>query len=681
MFVEKVLFRNSTNGYTVLCCSTDSAIPLDVSKSKFPHRLDNPFTCIYTDVSGFMDTFNKKLKYKVLGEWRTTKYGKQFEISKIEVSVGNKKDDVLSFLVTLDGVGPKVADKIYSSFKSKTMDIVENNPQKLIEVKGISKKKLEKIIDSIEESRKYKRILDFFSNFSISQRKIKKIFDSFEDKAIEVVNENPFMLCQVEGIGFLDANSIAIDSGVGLDSPQRISLCLSHVLKSLTERTGDLFISLEEVIKKATDLLNKGSNITIDEETVRRGLISLQLEGSVKLIKADSGTEYIYPLAYFICENEVANRLIDMAHNTKVKKLPEKTILEDITQLEEKFKFKLADKQKSAVITGINNNIAVITGGPGTGKSTILKFILEIFKKRFSNNILLCAPTGRAARRMAEITGFLSASTIHSALGINNDYSWAQTADSIEPIDVDLVVIDESSMIDMELMYILINSIDYKTKIIFLGDSEQLPSVGPGNCLREMIKSSLLPTVTLDVIFRQKGESKIVINANKLNKGNFDFEYDDTFVFHKESSAEQVKTVLVNLFLNELKKPNRSLDNIVILSPFKTNKVPCSTYELNIEIQKNVNPISPLKASIKVGRYTFLKGDKVIQQKNNDFAKNGDVGYIKSIEFDGSESFATIDFTDGETVKYSRADMEEYSIALAYAITVHKSQGTGATRS
>ena len=307
-------------------------------------------------------------------------------------------------------------------------------------------------------------------------------------------------------------------------------------------------------------------------------------------------------------------------------------------------------KQKSAVITGINNNIAVITGGPGTGKSTILKFILEIFKKRFSNNILLCAPTGRAARRMAEITGFLSASTIHSALGINNDYSWAQTA-------------------------------VLSSKIIFLGDSEQLPSVGPGNCLREMIKSSLLPTVTLDVIFRQKGESKIVINANKLNKGNFDFEYDDTFVFHKESSAEQVKTVLVNLFLNELKKPNRSLDNIVILSPFKTNKVPCSTYELNIEIQKNVNPISPLKASIKVGRYTFLKGDKVIQQKNNDFAKNGDVGYIKSIEFDGSESFATIDFTDGETVKYSRADMEEYSIALAYAITVHKSQGTGATRS
>ena len=655
--VEKITYNDPSSGYTVMCCSTDDNIPNDLPSANFPYRLKNPFTSVYTDVSNFINTFNKKMKYKISGEWRTGKYGKQFEIKKIDTYVSTSESDIINFLVTLDGVGDATAKTIYKTFKSKTMDVIENEPSKLTKIKGISSVKLEKIVSSLEESKKYKIILDFFSGFSISPRKVKKIYDTFGEETVEMVNENPFLLCQIDGITFLDANSIAIDSGIGLSSNQRIMNGIQYVIQSLMSRSGDLFINEEEVIKSTMSLLNKNSPITIDENSIKKGLSELQLNGTVKSISSKSGNKFLYPLSSFICESEVAKRLVDMVHNPQVKRLPIEMIDEDIKILENRYKFTLADKQRQAVILGVNNNISIITGGPGTGKTTILKFILEIYKKHFSNNILLCAPTGRAARRMAESTGFLSASTIHSALDITNDYSWAQSADSIPPLNEDLVVIDESSMIDMELLYVLINSINFETKVIFLGDSEQLPSVGPGNCLREMIKSNIIPMVKLDVIYRQKGESKIVINSNKLNHQDFNFEYDDTFKFYDEYNPEKVRDIIVNLFVNELQKPNKSLDNVQILTPFKKDKIPCSTFEFNNLIQKSVNPINPNKMFMKVGRYTFSKGDKVIQQRNNDIAKNGDIGYIQSIEFDGTENFAVIDFVDGEQVKYSRADM------------------------
>ena len=309
--------------------------------------------------------------------------------------------------------------------------------------------------------------------------------------------------------------------------------------------------------------------------------------------------------------------------------------------------------------------------------STVMRFILDIFKEHFSDKIMLCAPTGRAARRMSESTGFIGASTIHSALGIQNDYSWAQSMGSIPTLDTDLIIIDEASMIDMELLYVLMNSINYSTKVIFIGDAEQLPSVGPGNCLREMIKSDIIPVTKLDVIYRQKGESKIIINSDKLNKQDFSFEFDETFLFEEEKDVNIVTEKIVNKFLQELNKPNRSLDNVQILTPFKTDKVPCSTPVFNNLIQEKINPSkSKYELFMKVGKYTFRKGDKIIQQKNNDIAKNGDIGYIKEISLNDKELVATIDFIDGETAFYSRSEMEENMIALAYAITVHKSQGS-----
>lgn len=677
--IEKIVYNNESNGYTVMSCSTDDAIPSDIPKSKYPHKLKNAITCILIDISNFVQSFEKKLKYKVEGEWKKGKYGKQFEIKTISPFISNTETEIVEYLKTLDGVGAKTASVIYKNFKENTLKVLNENPEKLILIKGISPKKIEKIKDSLEESLRFKKIADYFSKFSLSALKIKKVYEEFGENSINIVEENPFFICSVEGINFLDANSIAIDSGVGLKSAQRLSSAIKFVIQSLISRSGDLFTSFDEIMDKALILLNRGvkdnDKVTYEELlTVYEELIS---DGSIVSITSKSEKKYIYDFGSFICEKEVSKKLVDMVVNPSVRKVDVETAKSNIMSLEKRYKIKLAAKQKQAVITSLNNNISIITGGPGTGKSTVMRFILDVFKEHFSNKIMLCAPTGRAARRMAESTGFVEASTIHSALGIKNDYSWAQSMGTIPTLDVDLIIIDEASMIDMELLYVLMNSINYSTKVIFIGDAEQLPSVGPGNCLREMIKSDIVPVTKLDVIYRQKGESKIVVNSDKLNKQDFNFEFDETFSFEEESDLNIVTQKIVDKFLEELKKPGRSLDNVQILTPFKTDKIPCSTPVFNNIIQQKLNPSrNNYELFMKVGKYVFKKGDKIIQQKNNDVAKNGDIGYIKEISLNNKELTATIDFVEGETVSYSRGEMEENMIALAYAITVHKSQGS-----
>lgn len=676
--IEKIIYNNESTGYTVLSCSTDDDVPTDIVKTKYPHKLKNAITCIFIDISDFVQTFQKKLKYKVEGEWKKGKYGNQFEIKTISPHISNTETEIIEYLKTLDGVGIKIANVIYKNFKENTLDILSNQPEKLLLIKGISPKKLEKIKNSLEESLRFKTIVEYFSRFSLSASKIKKVYEEFGENAISIVEENPFFICSVEGISFMDANSIAIDNGVALKSAQRLSSAIKFVIQALISRSGDLFTSSNEIISKTLLLLNNGVK---KEENITEGELnqvyeSLIADGSIVSLSAKSGNKYTYDFGSFVCEKEVAKKLVDMTVNPSVRKVDVETAKSNIESLEKRYKIKLAAKQKKAVVTSLNNNISIITGGPGTGKTTVMRFILDIFREHFSNNIMLCAPTGRAARRMAESTGFLAASTIHSALGIQNDYSWAQSMGSIPTLDADLIIIDEASMIDMELLYVLMNSINYSTKVIFIGDAEQLPSVGPGNCLREMIKSNIVPVTKLDVIYRQKGESKIIVNSDKLNKQDFDFEFDETFYFDEESNLDAVTNKVVNEFLRELRLPNRSLDNVQILTPFKTDKVACSTPVFNNLIQAKINPLKGNALFMKVGKYSFRKGDKVIQQKNNDIAKNGDIGYIQEITINDKELLAIIKFVDGEIATYTRSEMEENMIALAYAITVHKSQGS-----
>lgn len=677
--IEKVLYNNESSGYTVLACSTDDAVPNDITKTKYPHKLKNAITCILIDVSDFAKTFQKKIKYKVDGSWKKGKYGPQFEVKNIQPHISNTETEIIEYLITLNGVGVKTANAIYKTFKDETLTILSKYPEKLIEVRGISPKKIEKIKDSLEESLRFKTIVDYFSKFSLSASKIKKIYEEFGENAINVVEENPFFICSVEGINFLDANSIAIDNKVGLKSNQRLSAGIKFVIQTLTAHSGDLFTLSDEIISKTKSLLNKdvSDEVKISDNELLLAYNSLVSDGSIVSMLSKKGNKYTYDFGSFVCEREVSKKIVDMLFNPSVRKIEEVIVKSNIESLEKRYKIKLATKQKQAVITSLNNNISIITGGPGTGKTTVMRFVLDIFREHFSDKIMLCAPTGRAARRMAESTGFLGASTIHSALGIQNDYSWAQSMGSIPTLDTDLIIIDEASMIDMELLYVLMNSINYSTKVVFIGDAEQLPSVGPGNCLREMIKSDIVPVTKLDVIYRQKNESKIIINSDKLNKQDFDFKFDETFMFCEENNNELITKKIVDRFFDEIKKPNRSLDNVQILTPFKTDKVSCSTFEFNNIIQERINPLkNKYDLFMKVGKYTFRKGDKVIQQKNNDIAKNGDIGYITNIDVVDKDLIAVIEFVDGETANYTRGEMEENMIALAYAITVHKSQGS-----
>ncbi|MBR2861261.1 MAG: ATP-dependent RecD-like DNA helicase [Clostridia bacterium] len=661
--VEGIIYRNEDTGYTVFVLSADQEF--ETVTGTFPLIREGDF----------VELTGEFLLHEV--------YGKQFKATSYEMVTPKTIDEIEAYLASgiIRGVGPKVARDIVDYFGTKALEIIEHSPEELCLVQGIGKKKAAVIAESFGELLGAQRTVMFLQKYGLTPNMALKIYAFYGDSTISVLQENPYkMVNDIDGIGFLTADKMASSMGVKKDSHFRISACFRHALTEAGSE-GHVFLPEEVLLNRAALLLG------IDKENIRAHIMQSANEQSI-VIRVIQGVRAIYHPAFFYAESMVAGGLLFLEASAKGEK--EKRILKEIEAYEQEKKITLAENQRLAASQAVEKGVCVITGGPGTGKTTTLDCILHLFRKR-GLSIALCAPTGRAAKRMAIATGE-DAKTIHRLLEYSkNESGFAFKRNKEKPVDCDVCIVDEASMIDIFLMQSLLEGLKKGTRLILVGDSDQLPSVGAGNVLGDIIASGVFPTVKLDRIFRQAKESTIVTNAHKINNGlapEVNVKGGDFFLDRRFSEQEIAKTV-VDLCLNRLPKAYgiEPLRDIQVLTPIK--KGTCGVFNLNKILQQALNPADKNKPEKVFGEIVFRKGDKVMQIRNNydlewksfdsygNFVSgtgvfNGDSGIITDI--DSASREMTVVFDDEKVCVYSFDILEDLS--LAYAISVHKSQGS-----
>lgn len=662
--VEEIIYRNEMNGYTVCSIVSDGNI---------------------TTVIGHMLSLNAGETIKVTGKWTThPSYGEQFKAELCERQLPRTGNSMVRFLGSgiIKGVREATAKKIIDKFGEETVEILSNSPHRLSEIKGISIEKALAIGQAFNEYDRKWDISVFLQQYGISPLFVNKIYKQFGDKSVEAIKENPYRLVdEIPGIGFKTADNIALAMGIDPASENRIASCITHILIKAAVDQGHTFLTADKVREYVSDLLG------VAGIQVQNAIITLAVGGKIVLEKSlDSENLYIRSLNQ--AETGVARKLLDLSfvnfENTG------SDLVGCIPEIEEEQKMILADDQKQAVLEALQNGVTVITGGPGTGKTTIIKTIVHLLE-RMGLSYVLAAPTGRAAKRLSEATE-REAKTIHRLLemghGESSEADMLQISRNVQILNEDVVIIDELSMVDIILMNHLLKSIVNGTRLILVGDADQLPAVGPGNVLKDIIASGVIKVVRLTEIFRQAGESLIVVNAHRINKGEypvFNSADGDFFILRTDMLFKSLKGI-ISLCSERLPK-NKGYDpfrDIQVLSPTKKGMV--GVKNLNVELQKVLNPESEEKSQKTFAATTFRQGDKVMQIKNNyDLAWrrtggyqdvgfgvfNGDIGKIVSIDDDND--VITVLYDDRE-VDYTQDIFDE--IDLAYAATVHKSQGS-----
>ena len=663
--VESIVFKRSDTGYTVI---------------KF--RENNN---IHTAV-GVLPHVREGQNLKLSGIWvNHSQFGKQFKVEECEEILPTSKDGIEKYLSSgiIQGIGPVTAKKIVNTFGEDTLNILDNSIERLKEIEGIGKKKLETIIESYQEQRELKNITIFLQTHGLSVNQCLKIYKKYGSSSVETVKNNPYVLCdEISGIGFKTSDKIARSLGVEIDSPFRVQSGIRYVINEFCAN-GHTFMPKDELIKEASNVL------TVSGDIIEENIKNAALDRKIKLEKVNN-KEGVFTIPNYYCELGITNRILTLAIsnfqniNVDVDHL--------IAQFENKNNITFAESQKDAIISAFQNGIEIITGGPGTGKTTIIKCIIEIFET-CGLKVLLGAPTGRAAKRMSESTG-KEATTIHRMLDMGvfeKEESVFVTNTEEHSLEADVVIIDEASMIDITLMNALLKSIKVGTRLIIVGDVDQLPSVGAGNVLNDFIESGFTKVVRLKEIFRQGKESMIVVNAHKINKGEMPKlnEKGTDFFFIKNDIQEGILNTIIDLINTRLPKFNSNWDklkSIQVLVPMKKGVL--GVTNLNEKIQSVLNPKAPYKKEKEFRSMIFREGDKVMQIKNNYSLKwtriagkgehegagvfNGDMGFIESIDLEGKK--LSIIFDDERKVIYDFMYLDE--LDLAYAITIHKSQGS-----
>ena len=660
--VDSVVFRNEENGYTICRIKSEKEI---------------------VTVVGSIPYINEGQEYKIDGEWTVhPKFGKQFKLETICEIIPTTTSGIEKYLASgvIEGIGKVTAKKIVDFFGEETLKIMDNSIERLAEIPGIGKKKIDTITKSYLEQRVTKDIIMFFQAYGITVNMAMKIYKRFGASCINLVKNNPYILTEyISGIGFKTADAIAKSLGVEKDSLFRIKSGISYIINEFCAM-GNTFIPLEKLTAKGMTLLE------ISNEKMDEGIYELILDGKIKIEQVEE-VAAVYNMSYLYLEMSVTKKIIELA-TTKYDKLSLDIDLE-VRNFEKNAEFRLAQSQREAVEGAFLNGIEVITGGPGTGKTTIINCIVSIFEN-LGLKVFMAAPTGRAAKRMAEATG-REAKTIHRLLEIGkyNEGDLDEIENETSNIECDVLVVDEASMIDISLMNALLKAMQLGTRLIIVGDVDQLPSVGPGNVLRDIIDSEAVKVVRLNEIFRQGQESMIVQNAHLINEGKMPILNSKNSDFYLERAADSniMMEKIIGLVKTRLPKFNKSWDSIKdiqVLSPMRKGDMGIDN--LNIELQKVLNPKGKEKAEKELREVVFRVGDKVMQIKNNytlEWYKkntceegkgvfNGDVGYITDI--DEEKNTVTVSFEDDKVVEYEEADLDE--ITLAYAVTIHKSQGS-----
>lgn len=609
---------------------------------------------------GYCLPTSDKVRYNMTGKWsKSQKHGIQFEVERYEEVITPTREGIIAYLASgqIRGIGKKTAERIYDTFGQETLQVLDQEPKKLLTVRGISEKKLRKIVDSYLANRGARDVIAFLAPHGVSPSRAVRLYREYGEETMDIVRNHPYRLCELAGIAFRTADKLAMSMGIDPLSPERIDQALLYTLTD-AETKGHLCLEKHAFLKECLKLLDT-AGMTQDMAASR----------AVRLIQEDRLVTYgdsVFKAKTASIEESLAYEIVRKMRGT-VEEYPD---LDDSISGEERvLRFRLAPEQREAVKMGLTSKLCVITGGPGTGKTSVQRALLDLYKKRYpAARIVCCAPTGKAARRIEQSTGVPSA-TVHRVLGLiaNEDGQYGDP----ETLDADLVLVDEVSMLDVYLAEKLFRSIPATARLILVGDSDQLPSVGPGAVLKEIIASGRVPVVRLDQVFRQKNGSRIAANAKLIRHGNLSLEYGPDFEFYDSTDMSVSAEIIESLYLQETARCG--IDNVVLLSPYR-QKTETGANALNQRLQGKVNPPSDGKMDAVHGQRRFRTGDKVMQIKNCEDINNGDVGYITSITGTQTESVIRIDFGDGRLVDYENADLD--MLDLGYACTVHKSQGS-----
>ena len=609
---------------------------------------------------GYCLPTSDKVRYNMTGKWsKSQKHGIQFEVERYEEVITPTREGIIAYLASgqIRGIGKKTAERIYDTFGQETLQVLDQEPKKLLTVRGISEKKLRKIVDSYLANRGARDVIAFLAPHGVSPSRAVRLYREYGEETMDIVRNHPYRLCELAGIAFRTADKLAMSMGIDPLSPERIDQALLYTLTD-AETKGHLCLEKHAFLKECLKLLDT-AGMTQDMAASR----------AVKLIQEDRLVTYgdsVFKAKTAGIEESLAYEIVRKMRGS-VEEYPD--LDNSISGEERVLRFRLAPEQCEAVKMGLTSKLCVITGGPGTGKTSVQRALLDLYKKRFpAARIVCCAPTGKAARRMEQSTGVPSA-TVHRVLGLiaNEDGQYGDP----ETLDADLVLVDEVSMLDVYLAEKLFRSIPATARLILVGDSDQLPSVGPGAVLKEIIASGRVPVVRLDQVFRQKNGSRIAANAKLIRHGNLSLEYGPDFEFYDSTDMSVSAEIIESLYLQETARCG--IDNVVLLSPYR-QKTETGANALNQRLQGKVNPPADGKMDAVHGQRRFRTGDKVMQIKNCEDINNGDVGYITSITGTQTESVIRIDFGDGRLVDYENADLD--MLDLGYACTVHKSQGS-----
>lgn len=671
--IEEFIYQNESNDYSIAIFSVDE-------------------TQDVLTVVGYLPFITVGDTLKLTGKMVVhQEYGEQFKIETFEKIMPENAAALEKYLAsgTIKGIGPATAKKIIDKFGEETLAIFKFEPLRLAEIKGISKDKAYEMGEEFNEKWEVWQIVSFLEKFGIGANNSKRVYDKLGVDAVEKIQENPYVLIDiVYGISFSNIDRIAMQIGIPLDSDYRIQSGIKYSLLAASYN-GNTCVLKENLVEYVKNILD------VEQDKIENNIINLNVKSEIH-ITSQENNEWIFLEAIYKAEKNISDRLIALRDCNNTKHL--KNFDSEIKKQEERIDIELSEKQFEAIRQINENNVCIITGGPGTGKTTIIKCVIEIYKEH-KRKVVLCAPTGRAAKRMSETTGE-EAKTIHRLLEIGKfDEDKLNSIDTdVAPVDADVLVIDEMSMVDTFIMNYLMKAIYLGTKLIFVGDPNQLPSVGPGSILKDLIDSKQFATVHLDKIFRQAAKSKIIVNAHNVNNGiNFigkkDYAEDslEDFFYLNESNQDKMLYQVLSLSKERLKKYGDYdfFTSIQVLTPTKKGKL--GTKELNQKLQAELNPFNEELLEKNYGDVIFREGDRIMQIKNNydiywergsrnDLRTyeagtgvfNGEIGRI--IRIDHNEKQMQVEFDDKKIAWYAFSELDQ--LEHAYAITIHKAQGS-----
>ena len=664
-YVEHIVFRNEENGYTVFHLENE----------------DGEVTCV-----GNLNFITEGEMLELEGEYvNHSVYGNQLKVSAYRVKEPEDLVSIERYLGSgaIKGIGQTMASRIVKKFREDTFRIIEEEPERLAEIKGISERKAMEIASQMEEKKDMRKSMIYLQKYGISTKLAAKIYQRYGMKVHQILEENPYRLADdIEGVGFRTADEIAARIGIHTDSDYRIRSGLFYILQQAVAE-GHIYLPEELLLRRAKVLLG------IEIEDIEKYIMDLCMERKT-VMKEKDGKVIVYPAHYYYMELNTAKMLNDLDIDCQ---MPEDMMEKRLRAVEEKEKIELDPLQHKAVIESIKHGLLILTGGPGTGKTTTINTMIQFFESE-GLSILLAAPTGRAAKRMTEATGY-EAQTIHRLLEVNGNPEEESTGGFLRnrenPLEADVIIIDEMSMVDLNLMHALLSAVVQGTRLILVGDVDQLPSVGPGSVLKDIISSERFHVVTLTKIFRQAGESDIIMNAHKINAGEpveLNKKSRD-FFFVKCDEADTIIGGIIALIQRKLPQYVQAHPNeIQVMTP--TRKGLLGVERMNVILQKYLNPADEKKTEREINGRLFREGDKVMQIKNNYQLEweictrfgltvdkgmgvfNGDMGVIS--EINEYKETVEVEYDEGRKVKYGFDMVDE--MELAYAITVHKSQGS-----